>query len=148
MNATYGAEHSYHKFGQAVDFVPRGGVRAITREQIRALMAANGIEIVELLGPGDPGHSDHWHIAFATGQGLPVAPSYGPQPAWSIAVAAEQPENSETQIGAYRVATALVSADGDGEAVEAADPSPPAWDAFGVAAWQRRQAIQVAGSGL
>ena len=148
MNATYGAEHSYHKFGQAVDFVPRGGVGAITREQIRALMAANGIEIVELLGPGDRGHSDHWHIAFATGQGVPVGPSYDAQPAWTVAVAGEQPENSKTQSGPYRVATELVSADGDGGAVEAAEPSPPAWDVFGVAAWQRRQATQVAGSGL
>src|SRR3546814_19067670 len=56
VDAGYGAKGSYHKTGQAVDFVPRGGVGAISRAQIRALMAANGIRVLELLGPGDPGH--------------------------------------------------------------------------------------------
>src|SRR3546814_20618430 len=64
VDAGYGAKGSYHKTGQAVDFVPRGGVGAISRAQIRALMAANGIRIVELLGPGEPGPSDHWPVAF------------------------------------------------------------------------------------
>ncbi len=64
MNAAYGAEHSFHKYGRAVDFVPRAGLGSIDRAQIRSLMAANGIAITELLGPGDPGHSDHWHVCF------------------------------------------------------------------------------------
>ena len=64
-NASYGAINSYHKRGQAIDFVPHGGVHAITRPQIRAVLAASGIQILELLGPGDPGHSNHWHVAFA-----------------------------------------------------------------------------------
>ncbi len=65
MNATYGARYSWHKFGQAVDFVPAGGVDAINRDQIRALMGQSGIRLIELLGPGDRGHSNHWHVAFA-----------------------------------------------------------------------------------
>src|SRR3546814_4976511 len=80
VDAGYGAKGSYHKTGQAVDFVPRGGVGAISRAQIRALMAANGIRIVELLGPGDPGHSDHWHVAFAAVRGAPASPA-----PWTVA---------------------------------------------------------------
>jgi hypothetical protein len=26
------------------------------------------IRLLELLGPGDPGHANHWHVAFATEQ--------------------------------------------------------------------------------
>jgi Transglycosylase SLT domain len=64
-NANYGAEDSYHKYGQAVDFVPDGGMRALTKRDISALMEEAGIEVLELLGPGDPDHDDHFHIAFA-----------------------------------------------------------------------------------
>ncbi len=70
MSARYGARNSHHKYCQAVDFVPRAGLASITRDQIRAEMAANGIPVVELLGPGDPGHADHWHLAFGS-QGTP-----------------------------------------------------------------------------
>ena len=137
MNANYGAERSYHKFGQAVDFVPAGGLRSITRDQIRALMAANGVQILELLGPGDPGHSDHWHIAFASGQGAAPAPEPTIQPAWTVAVLSSSDATNE---GAYRVAPSLMRADGDGEAVEAVEPAPPAWDVFATAAYMRRAA--------
>ncbi|WP_138995779.1 muramidase [Sphingomonas sp. PAMC 26621] len=65
MNASYGARYSWHKYGQAVDFVPAGGVNSVTRDQIRALMGQSGIRLIELLGPGDRGHSNHWHVAFA-----------------------------------------------------------------------------------
>lgn len=133
MNASYGAERSYHKFGQAVDFVPAGGLHSITREQIRALMSANGVKILELLGPGDPGHSDHWHIAFASGQGATPAV----QPAWSVAVLSPSDAANE---GAFRVASSLMTADGDGEAIEAEEPAPPAWDVFATASYMRRAA--------
>ena len=67
LEANYGAANSFHKYGQAVDFVPRAGLHTITREQIRAVMAQHGIRVAELLGPGDRGHADHWHLAFYTG---------------------------------------------------------------------------------
>lgn len=136
MNANYGAERSYHKFGQAVDFVPRGGMSAITRKQIRAALAANGIEIIELLGPGDRGHSDHWHIAFAVDQGAPSSAPIPVQPAWTVAAVSRASNSAED---AFRVATPFAAADGDGEALEA-NPPPPAWDVFAAAAWQRRSA--------
>jgi hypothetical protein len=71
QNATFGALHSWHKVGQAVDFVPRAGLHSITRDQIRAVFTAHGIRLLELLGPGDPGHSNHWHVAFAKEQQEP-----------------------------------------------------------------------------
>lgn len=67
MEANYGASNSFHKYGQAVDFVPRAGLNTITREQIRVVAAQHGIRVAELLGPGDKGHSNHWHLAFFTG---------------------------------------------------------------------------------
>ena len=73
MNASYGAEKSFHKYNQAVDFVPGGGVMSINRTEIRAVMAQHGIEVVELLGPGDPEHDDHWHVAFRISSSEPAA---------------------------------------------------------------------------
>ncbi len=63
-----GVANSYHLSGQAVDFVPKGGMGSLGqnwREDIRAAAAAVGIKVLELLGPGDKGHSDHLHLAFA-----------------------------------------------------------------------------------
>ena len=71
ITSTTGGKHvkgSYHYKGQAVDFVPSGGMGAITKEQIRAVAEAAGLQIKELLGPGDKGHSDHFHLAWAGGK--------------------------------------------------------------------------------
>ena len=71
ITSTTGGKHvkgSYHYKGQAVDFVPAGGMGAITKEQIRAGAEAAGLQIKELLGPGDKGHSDHFHLAWAGGK--------------------------------------------------------------------------------
>lgn len=140
MNANYGAENSYHKYGQAVDFVPRAGLHSITRDQIRAVMAANGVRLVELLGPGDPGHSDHWHVAFLA-TGAPDAQPYEPRAPWTVT-----PANiiyttfTPPQDEAFRVAASFAADSGGGEVAMAAEPPPPAWDVFATAAWQRRQA--------
>lgn len=146
MNALYGARNSYHKYGQAVDFVPRGGVGAINRDQIRALMAVNGVEIVELLGPGDRDHDDHWHIAYSTGQGA-MTPA-APQSPWAVAVQSPVPINTVASEGAFRVAASLVPVDGAGEAFSDAEPAPPAWDVFGQAAWRNRQTPAAVEGGL
>ena len=68
ITSTTGGKHvkgSYHYSGQAVDFVPKGGMGSMSKEDIRAAFAAQGIGIKELLGPGDKDHNDHFHIAFA-----------------------------------------------------------------------------------
>lgn len=63
--AVDGAARSYHLSGQAVDFVPAGGMGSVTKAQVRAALEAQGVQIKELLGPGDKGHSDHFHVAFS-----------------------------------------------------------------------------------
>lgn len=135
MNASYGAANSYHKFGQAVDFVPRGGVGAITREQIRALLAANGIRIVELLGPGDPDHDDHWHVAFAADNRPPLLPT---TPPWAVAVSYEDEAADSGGRSAPVLLAAAFSVDGDGGTIAEAEAPPPSWDVFAVADWHRR----------
>ena len=136
MNASYGAANSFHKYGQAVDFVPRGGVGALTRDQIRALMAANGIRIVELLGPGDPDHDDHWHVAFAADSRAPVFPAPSP---WTVAVAdAREARDRGGQSGPVLL-PAATSIGAEGEPMAAAEAPPPSWDVFALADWHRRQ---------
>lgn len=63
-----GAEGSYHLKGQAIDFVPKGGMGSVTKEQIRAVFQAAGLTVKELLGPGDKGHNDHFHVAWEGGK--------------------------------------------------------------------------------
>lgn len=68
-NATVGgAASSYHVKGNAIDFVPAGGVSSMTKEDVRKIFTSRGIEIIELLGPGDKGHSDHFHVAWTKGK--------------------------------------------------------------------------------
>lgn len=72
ITSTTGGKHvkgSYHYRGQAVDFVPTGGMGSISKDQIRTLLEGAGLSIKELLGPGDKGHSDHFHVAWAGGKG-------------------------------------------------------------------------------
>ena len=72
ITSTTGGKHvkgSYHYRGQAVDFVPTGGMDAISKDQIRAVLEGAGLTIKELLGPGDKGHGDHFHVAWAGGKG-------------------------------------------------------------------------------
>lgn len=68
ITSTTGGKHvanSFHYQAQAVDFVPRGGVGALTKAQIKEAAAAAGVKVLELLGPGDKDHSDHFHVAFS-----------------------------------------------------------------------------------
>ena len=71
ITSTTGGKHvkgSYHYKGQAVDFVPAGGIGSVTKAQIRAAAEAAGLTIKELLGPGDKGHNDHFHLAWSGGK--------------------------------------------------------------------------------
>lgn len=71
ITSTTGGKHvkgSYHYKGQAVDFVPSGGMGSVTKDQIRDVAEKAGLVVKELLGPGDKGHSDHFHLAFAGGK--------------------------------------------------------------------------------
>lgn len=71
VTSTTGGKHvngSYHYKGQAIDFVPAGGMAAMTKDQVRRIFESRGIDVVELLGPGDKGHSDHFHVAWTKGK--------------------------------------------------------------------------------
>ena len=63
-----GAPNSNHVRGNAIDFVPAGGMKSITKEDVRRIFTARGIDVLELLGPGDKGHSDHFHVAWTKGK--------------------------------------------------------------------------------
>ena len=130
MNANYGARYSWHKFGQAVDFVPAGGVDAIDRDQIRALMAQSGIRIIELLGPGDRGHANHWHVAFARpGQVIDRTRPIEGDEDWLITVAQGDAPSSATPVG-VEAPTAPVST------LAFAAKAPPQWDVFATEEWR------------
>lgn len=62
--AAKGAANSYHLIGQAIDIPLTVNGKPLTKAGIRAILEPMGVEIKELLGPGDAGHSDHFHIAF------------------------------------------------------------------------------------
>ena len=130
MNASYGARYSWHKFGQAVDFVPAGGVDAIDRDQIRALMAQSGIRIIELLGPGDRGHANHWHVAFArAGQVIDRTRPIEGDEDWIVTVAQGDPPPSPTPVG-VDASTAPAST------LAFAAKAPPQWDVFATEEWR------------
>lgn len=60
-----GAANSYHLSGQAIDIPLTVNGQPLTKEGIRSTLEPLGIQIKELLGPGDPKHDDHFHIAFS-----------------------------------------------------------------------------------
>lgn len=71
ITSTTGDKHvknSYHYRNQAVDFVPAGGMSSMTKADVRRIFESRGIEIVELLGPGDKNHSNHFHVAWTKGK--------------------------------------------------------------------------------
>lgn len=63
--AAKGAANSYHLSGQAIDIPLTVNGKPLTKTGIRAALEPLGVQIKELLGPGDKGHSDHFHIAFS-----------------------------------------------------------------------------------
>lgn len=132
MNANYGAQYSWHKFGQAVDFVPAGGVNSINRDQIRALMAQSGFRLIELLGPGDRGHSNHWHVAFARpGQVIDRSRPIEEDEDWIVNVAsADAPASAPTGTDAQTAPASVL---------QTAAKALPQWDVFASADWRASQ---------
>lgn len=132
MNASYGARHSWHKFGQAIDFVPAGGVTSINRDQIRGLMGQGNVRLIELLGPGDRGHSNHWHVAFARpGQIIDRTRPVEKDEDWIVDVAsADAPASAPVGTDAHAAPPAVL---------QTAAKAPPQWDVFASAEWRASQ---------
>ena len=129
MNVSYGARYSWHKFGQAIDFVPAAGVGSITREQIRALMGESGVHLIELLGPGDRGHANHWHIAFArpgqiTDQLRPIEADED----WMVDLAA----NDDRRLPH----AGFGASGGPASDLRVPERAPAQWDVFAAAEWR------------
>ncbi|MCP3729251.1 hypothetical protein M9978_02320 [Sphingomonas sp. MG17] len=67
VTSTTGGKHekgSLHYKGQAVDYVPAGGMGSVTKTQVRAALEAQGVDVLKVLGPGDKDHDDHFHVSF------------------------------------------------------------------------------------
>lgn len=67
VTSTTGGKHqagSLHYKGQAVDFVPKGGMASISKAQVRAALESQGVDVRKVLGPGDKDHDDHFHVSF------------------------------------------------------------------------------------
>lgn len=130
MTAAYGARYSWHKYGQAIDFVPAAGVNSISRDQIRALMAQGGFRLIELLGPGDRGHSNHWHIAFARpGQVIDGTRTIEEDEDWIVNVASVETPATSTPPGTDAPPAPT-------SALQVAAKAPPQWDVFATAEWR------------
>lgn len=78
ITSTTGGKHvanSDHYKGAALDFVPKGGMGSMTKADIREIFEKAGVSIrrnaggvEQLFGPGDKGHSDHFHVAWEKGK--------------------------------------------------------------------------------
>ncbi len=78
ITATTNGKHvagSDHYRGAAIDFVPKGGMASISKDQIRDAFEKAGVSIrrnaggvEQLFGPGDKGHADHFHVAWEKGK--------------------------------------------------------------------------------
>ncbi|MEG3167507.1 hypothetical protein U1737_04785 [Sphingomonas sp. LB3N6] len=78
ITSTTGGKHvsnSDHYRSAAIDFVPKGGMASMTKADIREIFEKAGVAIrrnaggvEQLFGPGDKGHSDHFHVAWEKGK--------------------------------------------------------------------------------
>jgi len=78
VTSTTGGKHvkgSDHYANRAIDFVPAGGMGSMSKDDVRSLFAKMGLPVrrnaagvEQLFGPGDKGHSDHWHVAWTKGK--------------------------------------------------------------------------------
>jgi hypothetical protein len=80
ITSTTGGKHvagSDHYAGRAIDFVPAGGMGQYSKAQVEQMLKDAGVNIrrnaqgvEQFFGPGDKGHSDHFHVAW-TGSASP-----------------------------------------------------------------------------
>ena len=66
------SKNSYHYQGRAIDIGAYAYEQGPVLKRIAAFNSKMGVKPVELLKAGDPGHSDHVHVAYALGAGNPA----------------------------------------------------------------------------
>jgi len=64
--------NSYHYQGRAIDIGAYAYEQGGVLRRVAQFNAQMGVKPVELLKAGDPGHSDHVHVAYALGAGNPA----------------------------------------------------------------------------
>ena len=64
--------NSYHYQGRAIDIGAYANEQGGVLSRIAQFNQKMGVKPVELLKAGDPGHSDHVHVAYAYGKGNPA----------------------------------------------------------------------------
>jgi hypothetical protein len=64
--------NSYHYKGRAIDIGAYANEQGGVLRRVAEFNAKMGVKPVELLKAGDPGHSDHVHVAYAMGSGNPA----------------------------------------------------------------------------
>jgi hypothetical protein len=64
--------NSYHYKGRAIDIGAYANEQGGVLRRVAEFNAKMGVKPVELLKAGDPGHSDHVHVAYALGAGNPA----------------------------------------------------------------------------
>ena len=66
------SKNSYHYQGRAIDIGAYANEQGGVLRRVAQFNAQMGVKPVELLKAGDPGHSDHVHVAYAMGSGNPA----------------------------------------------------------------------------
>lgn len=74
ITSTTGGKHvdgSEHYTGNAIDFVPKGGMGQYSKAEVEQMLEDAGVKfsygthgVKQFFGPGDAGHSNHFHIGF------------------------------------------------------------------------------------
>jgi hypothetical protein len=108
ITSTTGGKHvagSDHYAGRAVDFVPAGGMGAVSKEQIRAALQEAGISIrtnkngVEQLFDNDNGKNDHFHVAWQGGKTTVDSQRINEQNAAKVKAAMEAQDRAAAAMG-------------------------------------------------
>ena len=83
---------SYHYQGRALDIGAYANEQGGVLRRVAQFNAQMGVKPVELLKAGDPGHSDHVHVAYAMGSGNPAFfSSAGAADKWESMMAGKNP---------------------------------------------------------
>ena len=115
ITSTTGGKHvkgSEHYSGHAIDFVPAGGMGKYSKAEMEQILTDAGVKfsygtkgVKQFFGPGDKGHSDHFHVGF-TGSPTPESADGARESAARRAAAAVEKAAQEEEAVSAAYATA------------------------------------------